>query len=426
MRKNIYLLSFLLILFFWGCSKENPVAPGEVETSGSVLLKIDRENTPQSVATVTATFIRSGYQSITAMMNIHPDSTADLRLNGIASGNWLLKVEAKNQAGVVEYYGETQINIVPSQIIQVYLTLYPVAGSTGGIHLVVSWGAKWSEFSGNPVLSPQQNPSNPNAVGQSRIIYDNGIYKMWYTAVYNNAVASVWYAESPDGKNWTTIGSQPVLTKGAPGSWDSYTVGATHVFKEGDTYKMYYNGFSGHPFQTSWKIGYATSPDGINWTKHPTPVIQESGLYYRPGMNAVIKKDNLYYGFFGYSNSTFTKYQIGLATSPDGINWTMNNSNPVLSPNLGWESNGVTYPSVYYDGTKFRLFYMNKGETAFGYAESLNGIDFFKDYQPVFTKQQTNWAYLSYPSYIKVNNIQRIYFTAGYNQYSYSVCFIQK
>jgi predicted GH43/DUF377 family glycosyl hydrolase len=425
MRKNIYLLSFLLLLIFWGCSKENPVAPGEIETSGSVLLKIDRENTPQSVATVTATLVRSGYETITAMMNIHPDSTADLSLNGIASGKWLLKVDAKNQAGVVEYYGETEVNIVSSQIIQVYLTLYPVAGSTGGIHLVVSWGANWSNYSNNPVLWINQNPTNPLAVGQAKVIYDNGLYKMWYNAVYNNGVASIWYAESPDGKNWNTIGSQPVLTKGGQGSWDSYSVGVTHVFKEDNVFKMYYNGFNDHPYQTTWKIGYATSPDGINWTKHPTPVLQEVGPYYRPGITGMLKKDNIYYAYFAYSNSTFTTYYIGLATSSDGINWNMHNSNPVLSPSLNWDINGVTYPTVYYENGKVKLYYMNKGETAFGYAESIDGFNFIKDYRPVFKKQQTNWNYISYPNYIRVNNVQRIYYSAG-NDVHYGVFFIQK
>jgi hypothetical protein len=46
------------------------------------------------------------------------------------------------------------------------------------------------------------------------------------------------------------------------------------VLFDGTTYKMWYAGGN-----ASWtgQIGYATSPDGITWTKNPNPVITDIG-----------------------------------------------------------------------------------------------------------------------------------------------------
>jgi hypothetical protein len=66
-------------------------------------LKIDRENAPASVVTVNAKLERNGFVPIIAQMNLLTDSTADLSMNAIPIGQWHLVVEAKNQAGVVEY-----------------------------------------------------------------------------------------------------------------------------------------------------------------------------------------------------------------------------------------------------------------------------------------------------------------------------------
>src|SRR5664280_841954 len=91
---------------------------------------------------------------------------------------------------------------------------------------------QWIDYGDNPMLTRNNNPSYPNAVNTAKIMYDNGIYKMWYDGLYNSAVASVWYAESQDGLNWNTIGSTPVLSKGSESAWDAYSIAAvsyTHL-----------------------------------------------------------------------------------------------------------------------------------------------------------------------------------------------------
>src|SRR5664280_2906035 len=117
---------------------------------------------------------------------------------------------------------------------------------TGTIYIFVTWGTnnngKWIDFGGNPILTRTNNPSLPNHVAMGKVLFDNGIYKMWYQAVYNSAVASIWYAESQDGISWNTIGSSPVLSPGTSGSWDDYSIAPSAVIKIYDQYRLYYMG----------------------------------------------------------------------------------------------------------------------------------------------------------------------------------------
>jgi predicted GH43/DUF377 family glycosyl hydrolase len=282
----------------------------------------------------------------------------------------------------------------------------------------------------NPILKPVQNPSNPLDVTMSKVIYDKGIYKMWYNCVYNNAVASIWYAESPDGKSWNTVGSLPVLTKGQPGAWDSYSVAISSVFKDGNLFKMYYLGSSTHPYNETWKMGLAVSEDGITWHKHSSPVLTDQGIYYRLGLTGVVKKDQKYYGYFGYHNSSYNNLFIGMAESDDGINWTMYSGNPILTATQTWEGRGVTGPSVVFESGKFQMYYTNLNQNIIGYAESTDGLNFIKNSEPVFSSEQTiaRYDYVTYISYINVNGSKRIYYTGekNYSSHLNGFCFIYK
>ncbi|MBS4035767.1 MAG: hypothetical protein KGZ85_14985 [Ignavibacterium sp.] len=137
------LLVSLLFAFFIlaGCGEENSViSPLTDNSTGKLVLKIDKHNAPASVVFVEATLSRSGFEPIYAELNLLSDTTANISLNEIPEGQWNLVVDAKNQSGVVEFTGETDVNVLANTVIDVNLTLYPIPGSTGGIQLLVSWG----------------------------------------------------------------------------------------------------------------------------------------------------------------------------------------------------------------------------------------------------------------------------------------------
>src|SRR5262245_58561495 len=77
---------------------------------------------------------------------------------------------------------------------------------------------------------------------------------------------------------WTKYPGNPVIaSKGCCFSWDSSEVSAVSVLRDGDIYRMWYVGAGGMPKS----LGYATSPDGVVWTKYAgNPVIASKGCCF--------------------------------------------------------------------------------------------------------------------------------------------------
>jgi len=191
---------------------------------------------------------------------------------------------------------------------------------------------------------------------------------------------------------------------------------------------MYYHGWSDP--DGPWHIGLATSADGINWVKHSNPVLYAgTGWEYQLGPSCVLKINGVYYLYYLGRNLPVVK--VGLATSPDGINWTRHPSNPILVADKPWEGSGVYYANVYEKNGQYEMIYMNAAATGFGIATSLDGISWTKNSSnPFFTKDQTynNWANykIAYPFYIRINNKDRIYYTGFPSSGPYKIGFVTK
>jgi predicted GH43/DUF377 family glycosyl hydrolase len=82
---------------------------------------------------------------------------------------------------------------------------------------------------------------------------------------------------------------EPVFTA-AKGQWDAFIRERGWIMKEGDLWKLYYTGYATK--EGTRMLGYATSKDGITWTRHPgnpiyrdhwvedMMVVKEGGKYY--------------------------------------------------------------------------------------------------------------------------------------------------
>jgi uncharacterized delta-60 repeat protein len=222
-------------------------------------------------------------------------------------------------------------------------------------------GINWSKYSGNPVLDLGAGGSwESTHVGYPVVMRDSdGTYKMWY-AGHDGSTWRIGYATSSDGINWNKYSGNPVLNLGAGGSWDDAHVLTGKVIKENGIYKMWYSGHNG----SNWRIGYATSSDGINWSKYSgNPVLNlgaggswdDAHVY----ISSVIKDRDGTYKMW-YTGHSGSNTRIGYATSSDGINWSKYSGNPVLNLGAGgsWDDVHVYGPMVMKDGDgRYRLWY---------------------------------------------------------------------
>jgi len=215
----------------------------------------------------------------------------------------------------------------------------------------------------NPVLWPT-DAWEGQVVGAPSVILDAGVYKMWYTGMDNSGFPSINYAESVDGISWSKDISNPVLTNGGPFTFDSDGVGGACVIFDGGLYKMWYTGLDG----LMPSIGYAWSTDGIVWTKQGTVAVLEAGPgltdwdHDGVAFPSVINDGGVYKmwytGRFDNSTGIVGLLAIGYASSTDGVIWVKDASNPVLERDtLSWDNRGVGACDVKKTPTGFLMFY---------------------------------------------------------------------
>lgn len=201
------------------------------------------------------------------------------------------------------------------------------------------------------------------------------IYRMWFTSLATNGnVFCISEALSLDGDTWFVNSKNPVLK---PGGSDAAGLIYPCVIKDANGYKMY--------FSMNWtrlEIGVATSPDGVKWTKYPgNPVIHggSSGSWnYTLRDPAVIFDNGVYKMWFegrnGYPSS------LGYATSLDGFNWSLYSGNPIIEHGApgSFEEMGVGEPTVIKVGNVYHMIYTgytNQLLGRLGYAYSYDGIN---------------------------------------------------
>ena len=263
-------------------------------------------------------------------------------------------------------------------------------------------GLSWTQNAA-PVMSGTAGGWDVNGIYTASVLKDGDTYRMWYTGREASGLREIGYATSPDGLAWNKEATNPVLTATNP--WELGTVYYPNVIKDGTGYKMYYSARAvNNPDNSPAEICYATSPDGIAWTKPDLGLFDFGGSTHnnivmalgaagsfddtRASHPHVIKDGDVYrmwysgYDDDGTSHDPKTNWSIGYATSTDGIHWTKSLDNPVLEKSQDWETliqGGVQYgiqePWVIRDGDKYQMWYYGPdndpvGWGRFGYAET--------------------------------------------------------
>ncbi len=186
-----------------------------------------------------------------------------------------------------------------------------------------------------------------------------------------------------DGLTFERIGPGPVL---GPSLHEPCLVGDGFVKHIDGVFHMWYI------FGTGWrryspdsapdrtyKIGHATSGDGINWRKEEARQIitDRLGADESQALPTVITIDGRHHMFFCYRQSSDFRvnsgrgYRIGHAWSDDLSNWTRDDEQPALTGTEGaWDSDMQCYPHVFAcDGAVYLLYNGNQfGRHGFGLA----------------------------------------------------------
>ncbi|MGQ9829574.1 MAG: LamG-like jellyroll fold domain-containing protein [Roseiflexus sp.] len=278
------------------------------------------------------------------------------------------------------------------------------------------------------VLRDNATPSLPCENGRT-----GGVcYRMWYVGVDGSGTRRIGHALSPDGITWTRyigsgVGGSVFEPSGVSGDFDSNGVSTMYVVRDGNTFRMWYSGFGNTGAIEG--IGYAVSPDGINWTRVPgtagTAAPNRNAVLVERGGAADFDQSYIVAPSVLIDNATpalpcengrtggrcfrmwyegvnivnaYT-FAIGYAVSPDGINWTRvlgsGQGGAVLSSSSGFsqfDTNGNGVPTVIKDGAFFRMWYEAKDYSTperftTGYVISTDGVNWVRPIpnEPVYT-----------------------------------------
>ena len=189
--------------------------------------------------------------------------------------------------------------------------------------------------------------------------------------------AATGLAISQDGGMQFTKLAGPVLDRGVDdpcfaaspsvmyenGLWRMWYVSCDHWEPHGNGYKHFYN------------IKYRESHDGIYWNPKATVCIDYANEHeYAISRPSVIKgQDGVYRMWYSFrAQPGVATYRIGYAESPDGRNWTRQDEKMRafdVSP-TGWDSEMICYPYVFeHKNTLYMLYNGNGyGKTGFGLA----------------------------------------------------------
>ena len=258
-------------------------------------------------------------------------------------------------------------------LIIVVLTVVPLVAGELDHDRVLRQAERLVKHSGNPVLDVgAAGQWDDKGCGCFSIVDVGGRLHLYYMGAGTNNSWRIGLATSGNGINWQRSKSNPVLPQGPTGSWDSNAVTMPYVLNDGGRLSMIYSG-SGN----GGGFGLATSADGVDWKRHGTaPVMRGIG----GSMDPCIRKfdDRYVMWYVGRQGKSFRVFQ---ATSADGVAWTKN-PQPVLP--LGkkgdYDETSHAGPVVLKVGERYYMFHLGGSSRGWkiGVAHSADGVRWTK------------------------------------------------
>lgn len=227
-----------------------------------------------------------------------------------------------------------------------------------------------------------KNPSNPLIVPiytwenlyvtMPNVIYQNNLFKLWYTG-YDGSRYQIGYSYSDDGVIWNRVINIPVLSLLSLYNKDSHEAS---VVEANNRLEMFYVS-SDNGGSQNFKINRAISINDTNWTDNQILIFNPINAWGSSSGSGpyAIYKDNTYTLWFTAPDTG--KWSIGVATSTDGLNWNLFQSNPVITPNSTLGELSIGAPSVIYKDSQYHIYYTvnQNGTNIIKHRVSSDGFD---------------------------------------------------
>ena len=193
---------------------------------------------------------------------------------------------------------------------------------------------------------------------------------------------------------WTKYEGNPVLVPSPPVRFDETVVGPSVTY-DGTAYKMWYSGRS-PTLGRGYRIGYATSGNGVNWTKvdgllTADCVLDRGDSWDKDaGLPTVLydeeeEDEGKRYKMWYWGHNWGMESDIGYAFSSGETSWTKHLNNPVLQNGVIPEfAREVMYPSVIRDNSAppdslYKMWFVGlpygSPTKYIGHAASPDGVD---------------------------------------------------
>jgi len=223
-------------------------------------------------------------------------------------------------------------------------------------------------------------PISPVKINNKIYAYTSGWSRKKSVAVETGIGLAI---SDDNGLTFNRYGNGPVLTSSLS---EPFLVVDGFVRKFNDKFYMFYifgqqwcEPTAEHASERVYKIAYATSDDGINWTKANKCIIEDKiNENECQALPTVIKIGERYHMYFcyrhmvGFRTDKERGYRLGYAYSDDLINWTRDDDNAGITiSDEGWDSDMMCYPNLVESNGKIYLLYNGNefGKHGFGIAE---------------------------------------------------------
>lgn len=236
-----------------------------------------------------------------------------------------------------------------------------------------------SELSKSPVVAlGRKGTLDENGTGYPTVIkIENDYYLFhlgWIQGVHVPWYNGLFLSKSSNGIDFKRVSEAPIFDRNHS---DPLGIGSMCLLKEGHSFSFWYSRFESWGKDGDDKKHYYNIKRAHNngvtdsWEVNDQICINfESDDEYAIAKPSVIKIDNTYIMWYSYRGES---YKIGFAYSKDGQNWTRNDKLTGLDySEEGWDSEMLCYPHVFESGDQYYMLYNGNdyGKTGVGLAKT--------------------------------------------------------